>query len=55
MLCSGCPKRLWDDCIIREAYVISDTSLDIFGLEVQVKKGEHSHARARMSGQRSLG
>jgi hypothetical protein len=21
MLCSGCSKRFWDDCIIREAYV----------------------------------
>jgi hypothetical protein len=32
MLRSGCPKRLWDDCIIREPYVKSHTSLDIFGL-----------------------
>jgi hypothetical protein len=23
MMCSGCPKRLWVDCNIREAYVIS--------------------------------
>jgi hypothetical protein len=36
MLRSGCPKRLWDDCIIREAYVRSHTSLDIFGLEGKV-------------------
>jgi hypothetical protein len=36
MICSGCPKQLWDDCIIREAYVRSHTSLDIFGLEGQV-------------------
>jgi hypothetical protein len=36
MLQSGCPKRLWDDIIIREEYVISHTSLDIFGLEGQV-------------------
>jgi hypothetical protein len=36
MLYSGCPKRLWDDCIIREAYVRSHTSMDIFGLEGQV-------------------
>jgi hypothetical protein len=36
MLRSGCPKRLWDDCIIREAYVRSHTSLDIYGLEGQV-------------------
>jgi hypothetical protein len=33
---SGLPKLLWDDCIIREAYVRSHTSLDIYGLEVQV-------------------
>jgi hypothetical protein len=36
MLHFGCPKRIWDDCIIREAYVRSHTSLDIYGLEVQV-------------------
>jgi hypothetical protein len=36
MLRSGCPKRLWDDCIIREAYVRSHTYLDIYGLEGQV-------------------
>jgi hypothetical protein len=36
MLRSGCPKRLWDDCITREAYVRSHTTLDIFGLEGQV-------------------
>jgi hypothetical protein len=36
MLRSSCPKRFWDDCIIREAYVRSQTSLHIFGLEVQV-------------------
>jgi hypothetical protein len=36
MLRSGCPKQFWDDCIIREAYVRSHTSLDIFGLEGQV-------------------
>jgi hypothetical protein len=35
ILRSGCPKRLWDDCIIREAYVRSHTSLDIFGMEGQ--------------------
>jgi hypothetical protein len=33
MMRSGCPKRLWDDCIFREAYVRSHTSLDIYGLE----------------------
>jgi hypothetical protein len=36
MLRSGCPKRFWDDCIIREAYVRSHTSLDIYVLEGQV-------------------
>jgi hypothetical protein len=36
MLRSGCPKRLFDDCIIREVYVRSHTSMDIFGLEGQV-------------------
>jgi hypothetical protein len=36
MLRSGCPKRFWDDCIIREAYVRSHTSIDIYGLEGQV-------------------
>jgi hypothetical protein len=36
MLRSGCPKQLWDDCIIRESYVRSHTSMDIFGLEGQV-------------------
>jgi hypothetical protein len=36
MLRSACPKQLWDDCIIREAYVRSHTSIDIFVLEGQV-------------------
>jgi hypothetical protein len=36
MLRSGCHKRLWDDCIIREAFVRSHTSLDMYGLEGQV-------------------
>jgi hypothetical protein len=35
MLRYGCPKQLWDDCIIIEVYVISHTSLYIFGLEGQ--------------------
>jgi hypothetical protein len=26
----GCPKRLWDDCLVREAYVHSNTVLEIF-------------------------
>jgi hypothetical protein len=40
MLRSGCPKRFWDDCIIREAYVRSHTYLDIFGLEGQVPESK---------------
>jgi hypothetical protein len=36
MIRSACPNQLWDDCIIREAYVRSYTYLDIFGLEGQV-------------------
>jgi hypothetical protein len=40
MLRSGCPKRFWDDCIIREAYVRSHTSLDIYGLEGQVPESK---------------
>jgi hypothetical protein len=40
MLRSGCPKRFCDDCIIREAYVRSHTSLDIFGLEGQVPESK---------------
>jgi hypothetical protein len=36
MLRSGCPKRLWDDCIIREACMRSPPSLHIYGLEGQV-------------------
>jgi hypothetical protein len=33
---SGAPKRLWDDCLVRESYVRSSTALDIFSLEGQV-------------------
>jgi hypothetical protein len=40
MLCSGCPKRFWDDYIIREAYVRSNTSLDIFGIEGQANESK---------------
>jgi hypothetical protein len=40
MLRSSCPERLWDDCIIREAYVRSHTALDIFGLEGQVPESK---------------
>jgi hypothetical protein len=36
ILRSGCPKRCWDDFIIREAYARSHISLDIFVLEGQV-------------------
>jgi hypothetical protein len=40
MLRSGCPKQLWDDCIIIEAYVRSHNSLDIFGIEGQVPESK---------------
>jgi hypothetical protein len=40
MLRSGCPKRFYYDCIIREAYVRSHTSLDIYGLEGQVPESK---------------
>jgi hypothetical protein len=40
MLRSGCPKRFWDDCIIREAYVRSHTLLDIYGIECQVPESK---------------
>jgi hypothetical protein len=40
MLRSACPKKLWDDCIIRVAYVRSHTSIDIFGLEGQVPQSK---------------
>jgi hypothetical protein len=40
MLCSGCIKRFWDECIIRETYVRSHTYLDIFGLEGQVPESK---------------
>jgi hypothetical protein len=40
MLRSGFPKRFWDDCIIREAYARSHTSLDIYGLEGQVPESK---------------
>jgi hypothetical protein len=33
---SGAPKRLWDYCLVKEAYVRSSTSLYIFSLEGQV-------------------
>jgi hypothetical protein len=40
MLRSGCYKRFWDDCITREAYLRSHTSMDIFGLEGQVPESK---------------
>jgi hypothetical protein len=40
MLRSGCPKRLWYDCIIRETYVRSHTSLNIFVVEGQVPESK---------------
>jgi hypothetical protein len=36
MLRFGCPKLLWDDFLVREAYLRSNTALGIFGLEGQV-------------------
>jgi hypothetical protein len=36
MVRSGAPKRLWDDCLVREAYVRSSTALEIFSLEGKV-------------------
>jgi hypothetical protein len=35
MLCSGCPNRWLDDCLVREAYVRSRTALDTLSLEGQ--------------------
>jgi hypothetical protein len=49
MLRSGCPKRLWDDCIIREAYVRSHTALDIYGLEGQVPESKVTGETADIS------
>jgi hypothetical protein len=40
ILRSACPNKLWDDCIIREAYVRSHTFLDIFGLKGQVPESK---------------
>jgi hypothetical protein len=36
MVRSGAPKRLWDDLLVREAYVISPSALYIFSLEGKV-------------------
>ena len=36
MVRSGAPKRLWDDCLEREAYVRSHTAHDIYRLNGQV-------------------
>jgi hypothetical protein len=40
MMRSGCPKLFWDDFIIREAYVRSHISLDIYCLEGQVPESK---------------
>jgi hypothetical protein len=40
MLRSGCPKRLRDEFIVREAYVRSHTSMDIFGLEGKIPESK---------------
>jgi hypothetical protein len=46
MVRSGAPNRLWDGCLIREAYVRSSTALDILSLEGKVPdtivKGQNS-------------
>lgn len=36
MVRSGAPKRLWDDCLKREAYVRSFTAHDIYRLNGEV-------------------
>jgi hypothetical protein len=41
ILRSGCPKRFWNDYIIREAYARSHTSLDMYGLEAQVPESNN--------------
>jgi hypothetical protein len=40
MLRSGCLTRFWDDCIIRDSYARSQTSLDIYGIEGQVPESK---------------
>jgi hypothetical protein len=49
MLRSSCPKRFWDDCIIRKAYARSHNSLDIFGLEGQVPESKVKGEKADIS------
>jgi hypothetical protein len=49
MLRYGCPKRLWDYCLVREAYVHSNTTLDIFGLEGQVPESRVKSETADIS------
>jgi hypothetical protein len=49
MLLSGCPKQFWDDCIVREAYVRSHTSLDIFGIEGQVNESKFKGEKVDIS------
>jgi hypothetical protein len=36
MVRSGATKRIWDDFLVREAYVRSSTALDIFSFEGKV-------------------
>jgi hypothetical protein len=38
MLRSCCPKRLWYEFLVRQAYVRSNTALDIFGLQGHVPR-----------------
>ena len=36
MVQSGAPKRIWDNALEFESYVISNTALDIYMLQVEV-------------------
>jgi hypothetical protein len=45
----GCPNRLWDDCLVREAYVRSHTALAVLGLEGQVPKSRVKGVTADIS------
>jgi hypothetical protein len=49
MMRPGCSKRLWDDCLINESYVRSNTALYIFGLEGQVPESRAKGETADIS------
>jgi hypothetical protein len=40
MMRSGCPKRLWDHCLIGEAYVRSETALVYLDWKAKYPKAE---------------